>query len=290
MKHDAFLSFDTENDELRKWVTTTLVNGLEVNGYNIFLPDRDIMFGAIRALATIDTLQTTRNFVLILSESYLNQEDQIWTENEWKYGWHIFLKDPSKNIVLINYDHVSSFDVKHLQIKAFLRVGGQIEFLNHQRNILQQIQGKLGPKCSIEQHNNAKPIFTPVDLFLAKDDENGNTYDDDGINDLDDNLDYYKENTAEKCTDVKDCTAEYFSDNNGCRDIELGTELCCTDNIIDINTEHGNYVNATADQHIECINGTNHTYNNRLLTISKKGTIEISELGRPVQGVHKYWV
>ena len=144
--YDAYFSFDEENADLRQWVNAELIPQLEDRGYKNFLSYRDIDFGAVRDNITIDILNRTRNFVLIISQSYFFKQEEIrWTDREWKHGWHMFKSNKFKNIVLINFDHVSSFDVDHPQLKAFLRVGGQVNFTNQSRDIIEQISRKLGP-------------------------------------------------------------------------------------------------------------------------------------------------
>ncbi|XP_045173854.2 protein toll-like [Mercenaria mercenaria] len=265
--YDAYLSFDTENEDLQKWVYMTLIRHLEAKGYKIFLPPRDLPFGEVRTTATINVLQSTRTFVLILSESYLNQEDQVWTNNEWKYGWNMYKKDPQKNIVLINYDHVSSFDVNHPQIKAFLRVGSQIEFVNVQRNILEQISEKLGPKSVLKGHMNNKTVITPVNLFQVKDTaenfENKNNINYGGKNEKGDN--FSNKNIYNLNNGGKDDEGNNFSDTNS--DTCAGSEFEIS--------EQNHQVSKT--------------FRDRL-SITSDGNIKIKEMKRPVHGLHHYWV
>lgn len=143
-RFDVYLSFDHTDDKLRLWVGLKLLKFLEKVGYKVFYPPRDLMFGSDLSTETIDALQCSRNFVLILSENYVEQEDRNWVDEEWRYGWKRFIRDPARNIVLINYDHISSFQIDHPQIRAFVRVGGQVEFDNHDGNIMVAIETKLG--------------------------------------------------------------------------------------------------------------------------------------------------
>jgi len=167
---DAAIIFNEEDDGLRKWVSTVLGEELSQYGYNIFLPYKDTLYGIERDSEIIDVFNKTKTFVLVLSESYFQEGDnseRSWTENEWKYAWNQFKSNPKKNIVVINYDYISSFDVPHRQISAFLRVGNVIQFGNHHNNIVSEVKHYIGPPRVIAQNNtglkNKKPVF--IDSF-----------------------------------------------------------------------------------------------------------------------------
>ena len=158
--YDVFLSFNEDDENVAKWVDGTLEDYLVAEGYRVFQAGHDVSFGAERNSETLEAINKTCNFLLILSDSYLdqgNEEIRPWTENEWKYGWHNFLRDKYKNLIIINFDHISSFDVDQPQIKAFLRVGSTIDFKNHDRNIMEAICKKLGEPYN-PQMNDVKGI------------------------------------------------------------------------------------------------------------------------------------
>jgi len=154
--YDAVITFNEEDDGLRKWVATVLATDLSSGGYRVFLPYKDTMYGTERDGETICVFAKTKTFILVLSKSYFENTDnngRSWTENEWKYAWNQFKSNPKKNIVVINYDYISSFDVPHRRISAFLRVGNVIQFGNHNNNIVSEVKRHIGPPRSIVQNN-----------------------------------------------------------------------------------------------------------------------------------------
>ena len=164
---DAAITFNEEDDGLRKWVSTVLGKELSRDGYNVFLPYKDTLYGTERDSEIIDVFNKTKTFVLVLSESYFQEmenNDRSWTENEWKYAWNQFKSNPKKNMVVVNYDYISSFDVPHRQIAAFLRVGNVIQFGNHENNIVSEVKTHIGSPRGIVQNSkgleNTKPVFT----------------------------------------------------------------------------------------------------------------------------------
>ncbi|XP_045166426.1 uncharacterized protein LOC123529905 [Mercenaria mercenaria] len=144
-KFDVYISLDENNDQVRDWVNRHLEKYLTYSGYNVFLPYRDIPYGSVRDTEIINVLKDTRTLLVVLSNTYFGtiDDERLFTECEWKYGWTNFRKERQRNIVLINFDHISSREIKHAQIKAFLRVGCCIDFGNHDRNIMENIRSKL---------------------------------------------------------------------------------------------------------------------------------------------------
>lgn len=149
-EYNVIVSYNEEDPKLRAWIYNELYPKLNCAGYSVFLPEKDTIPGDDRDYVVAHTMPKSRSFLLILSESYLEEPNETdmgrcWTKNEWKYAWHQFRKDRNKNIVIVNYDHVWSSDVKHPQIKAYLRVGHTVHFGNHDNNVIDEIFQKLGP-------------------------------------------------------------------------------------------------------------------------------------------------
>ncbi|XP_052815826.1 uncharacterized protein LOC128242634 [Mya arenaria] len=170
--YDVAVTFNEDDDMLRGWVTRTLIPRLHNERYKVFRTYIDTEFGAHRDDAVAETYAKCRNFVLILSESYLEErptadednfeQERKWTENEWKFAWHQYRADYNKNVLVINYDHISSFNVEHPQIRAVLRVGHVVHFGNHvsENEVLDEVVRKIGPSLRGNQGEVvAKPFF-----------------------------------------------------------------------------------------------------------------------------------
>ncbi|XP_060573735.1 uncharacterized protein LOC132731562 [Ruditapes philippinarum] len=170
-KYDVFLSYNDGDEDVSKWVEKILEKNLIKTGYKVFRPNKDIDFGSERDSLIISVLATAKNFLVIMTDNYLQEANDMrsWTENEWKYGWNNFKTDRLKNIVLVNFDHLSSFDVIHSQIKAFLRVGCTVNFKNTDRKIMEEIYTKLGepwkiPKSKFSAYGRYKVPGEAVEL------------------------------------------------------------------------------------------------------------------------------
>ncbi|KAL4216583.1 Toll-like receptor [Mactra antiquata] len=167
--HDVFISYNENEDHIREWIMKYLNPRLMESGYTTFFASRDAQYGAERNAEVISAIQNSRHFLIVLSEHYLSKADEgirSWTENEWKYGWHNFRDCPNKNIVLVNFDHMKPSDVEHPAIKAYLRVGYTVDFRNQDRNIMDEIEEKLGGPT--KNAKNKKAIFSCKALFIVR--------------------------------------------------------------------------------------------------------------------------
>ncbi|XP_071135520.1 toll-like receptor 6 [Mytilus edulis] len=143
LKYDVFLSFDDNDTELRFWVMKTLDSYLQGACYKTFIPCRDGNIGEVREEAMIDNINVCKNYIVILCDKY-HTEDTFWTTIEWKYIWHNFKQNKERQIILINYHQLESSEVREIKLKAFIRVGTDIDFSNRKHTLLQDIQDRLG--------------------------------------------------------------------------------------------------------------------------------------------------
>ncbi|CAG2198019.1 unnamed protein product [Mytilus edulis] len=145
LKYDVFLSFDDNDTELRFWVMKTLASYLQGACYKTFIPCRDGNIGEVREEAMIDNINVCKNYIVILCDKY-HTEDTFWTTIEWKYIWHNFKQNKERQIILINYHQLESSEVREIKLKAFIRVGTDIDFSNRKHTLLQDIQDRLGSR------------------------------------------------------------------------------------------------------------------------------------------------
>jgi len=174
-KWDIAITLDDSDDDVRRWTRKFLIDELTSQGYKVFLPYRDVIGGDKLSQVSEEFLQT-RSVIVVLSENYVkdkdddNEEDVTdvkWTDMEWKYAWHQYRSDKRKNLVIVNYDHISSFDMPHPQIRAFLRVGHTVEFGNHDIEVMDKILRKVGPSMQeprLDSKNGKKQIHNNLNV------------------------------------------------------------------------------------------------------------------------------
>ncbi|XP_052100724.1 toll-like receptor 8 isoform X3 [Mytilus californianus] len=147
--YDAYLSFDENNEIIRKWVVEDLIKYLESKGYKLCLPCRDFGVGMIREEEIRRKILKCKSYIVLLSEEYL--EDHF-ANHEWKLIWNNFKHDRSKRIAIINYDIMESGCVKQRNMKAFLRLGFAIDFCNTDHQLMQEIIHKLGQPVDLQKY------------------------------------------------------------------------------------------------------------------------------------------
>ena len=174
-KWDIAITLDDSDDDVRRWTRKFLIDELTSKGYKVFLPYRDVIGGDKLSQVSEEFIQT-RSIIVVLSENYVKTKDNVyeveitdvkWTDKEWKYAWHQYRSDKRKNLVIVNYDHISSFDMPHPQIRAFLRVGHTVEFGNHDIEVMDKILRKVGPSMQeprLASKNGKKQIHNNLNV------------------------------------------------------------------------------------------------------------------------------
>lgn len=142
-EYDAFISFNDDNDILRKWVLNVFITEMENSGYRIFVPCRNLLFGTIKEDELIKEISRSKNFVVILCD-YYNIDGTRWTDMEWKFIWHKFKQHKERNIIVINFDQLELKDIIDRKLRAFVRLGYDIDFSNRKRTLIQEVKLRLG--------------------------------------------------------------------------------------------------------------------------------------------------
>ncbi|CAC5369695.1 unnamed protein product [Mytilus coruscus] len=149
ISYDAYLSFDDNNETIRKWVVEDLIKNLESKGYKLCLPCRDFNVGMIREEEIRGVISKCKSFIVLLSDEYLKDH---FANLEWKLIWNNYKHDRSKRIAIINYDIMESGYVKQRNMKAFLRLGYVMDFSNTDHQLMQEIIHKLGQPVDLQKY------------------------------------------------------------------------------------------------------------------------------------------
>ena len=151
-KFDAFISFNEDNESLRLWVLSVLSKALETSGYRIYIPCRDLPFGSVKEELILDAVVNTRNYIVIPCDDY-KVGGTPWTKIEWKYIWHSFKEQLERNIIIVNFDQIEVGDEMHKQLRAFMRLGHDIDFSNINHNLMKEVKKRLGPPLIATSYN-----------------------------------------------------------------------------------------------------------------------------------------
>ena len=151
-KFDAFISFNEDNESLRIWVLSVLSKALETSGYRIYIPCRDLPLGLVKEELILDAVVNTRNYIVIPCDDY-KVGGTPWTQIEWKYIWHSFKEQLERNIIIVNFDQIEVGDEMHKQLRAFIRLGHDIDFSNINHNLMKEVKKRLGPPPIATSYN-----------------------------------------------------------------------------------------------------------------------------------------
>ncbi|VDI76237.1 Hypothetical predicted protein [Mytilus galloprovincialis] len=139
--YDIYISSNEEDEQIRKWLLTSLVPNLEKKGLNVFLFFRDGTIGEPREQETIDVISKSRNFIILLSDDTLGT--QHWNKREWKYAWNYYKSDFSRELIIINYDLLTYDDVVKQFFRGFFTLRKVIDFSNYNKNIEEDVVAML---------------------------------------------------------------------------------------------------------------------------------------------------
>lgn len=138
---DVYLSFDLEDDEVRKWVVKELSVHLEKQGYKVCVPFRDFDAGGIHVEQIHLCIAKSQSFIVVINKGYLNSQLQMI---EWGHIWSTFKSEKSSRIVVVNFDLVPVRKVENIKLKAFIRLGYSLDFCNLNKNLLIDVETQLG--------------------------------------------------------------------------------------------------------------------------------------------------
>ncbi|CAC5365955.1 unnamed protein product [Mytilus coruscus] len=139
-KFDLYLSFNTENYNIMKWVTTVVVYNLERNGFKVCLPPRDFIPGGVQVEQIFTEVANSNSYLVILSDDYLKSQFNVI---EWNQIWAHFKSNNPRRIVVVNYDILDSSHIKDRRLKAFVRVGQTFDFCNFNNKLLKDLEIRL---------------------------------------------------------------------------------------------------------------------------------------------------
>ncbi|VDI36653.1 Hypothetical predicted protein [Mytilus galloprovincialis] len=120
----VYISFNAENDNLMKWIKTAVFN-LEQNGFKSCFPPRDFDVGSVHVDQISTEIADSSSYLVILSDDYLKSQFQMIELNKI---WPHYKTNISRNIVVINYDMLDSWNIKDKRLKAFVRLEQTCDF------------------------------------------------------------------------------------------------------------------------------------------------------------------
>ncbi|CAC5365954.1 unnamed protein product [Mytilus coruscus] len=138
-RFDVYISFNTENDNIMKWIKTVVFN-LENKDFKICLPPRDFTVGGVHVDQISTEIASSNSYLVILSDDYLKSQFQMI---EWNKIWAHYKTNISRNIVAINYDILESMNIKDRRLKAFVRLGHTFDFCNFSNKLMKELEMKL---------------------------------------------------------------------------------------------------------------------------------------------------
>ena len=139
--NDVFISVCEDNTDAFMFVQRDILPALEMYNYSVFVPWNDVTIGD-RDAGMVEGVKTSRNFVIVLSEGYGSDYN---TSSEFETLWKWFIMDKSRDIVIINFDHINTGDIPNRRLKAVNRVNCSVSYKDREGTLLERLKRALGP-------------------------------------------------------------------------------------------------------------------------------------------------
>ena len=153
---DCYISFDEEDPGLREFVLKDLEPKLSRAGFQIFVPCKDLPVGGVIENDMKNYMHISKCFLFILTKDFGSKD-----LTEYNIAQEIFFQQPSRIIIILNYDNMPLSSFKLPKFRSFKRFSHYIEVVDRQRNIFNEITTILGRplslfygnRCRDEMHN-----------------------------------------------------------------------------------------------------------------------------------------
>lgn len=137
---DVYLSFDVENEEIRRWIVTVLYVFLEDQGYKVCIPYRNFDVGGTHVEQIRRHVRLSHSFIILLDEGYLQSQFQMM---ELTQIWNDVISNNSTKIIVINYDILKSNELNNRKLTALIKMHYCVDFCNFNKTMLGQIKDRL---------------------------------------------------------------------------------------------------------------------------------------------------
>ncbi|XP_053402727.1 uncharacterized protein LOC128558014 [Mercenaria mercenaria] len=143
---DAMLTFSVKNPNVFRWVERKIVPALKREGYSLFVPFYDIIFGGNRELEIAKGVGKSRNYVVFLCNKYLCDENSV---QEFEILWKHFCMDTKKNIIVVNFDNFECSEIKIRRLRAFRIIREDLNFIERETKLFERLIQRLGPPSKL---------------------------------------------------------------------------------------------------------------------------------------------
>ncbi|KAK3599265.1 hypothetical protein CHS0354_012875 [Potamilus streckersoni] len=151
-----FISFNECNTEVFEWSVQNLNPYLKTEGFKTTIPWMDFEPGLSREKCTIQAINNSNTFIVILSiNQTINVDEDNNTDKYFDYEfyvlWKEFVSNSMKQIILVNFDQLESKDVENRRMRALVRVGNVADFYYREDLLLTKIRKRLSTLSGISR-------------------------------------------------------------------------------------------------------------------------------------------
>jgi len=137
---DVFLSICEDNDAVLKFIRYDVLSALQKNNYSVYLPYLHAVRGD-RDSEILKGIQISKNFVIVLSQEYGQNYASL---SEFKTLWKWYSFDKSREITVINFDHIEAGHIPNRKLRAVKRFSRRVDFKDRNVTFAKKLEQALG--------------------------------------------------------------------------------------------------------------------------------------------------
>ncbi|KAH3826720.1 hypothetical protein DPMN_128630 [Dreissena polymorpha] len=142
---DVFLSYSSNSSYVNKLIEHEVRPMLNASNYAVFSTYFNISYVDDLESSILKAIDASRTFVVFVCDNYQTDERSVI---EFNGIWACFKKQLGRNILIVNVNSYESKRMHDRRIKAFVRLGLDLNFTERNSKLVQRLKTRIGrPSC-----------------------------------------------------------------------------------------------------------------------------------------------
>ncbi|KAH3830859.1 hypothetical protein DPMN_104115 [Dreissena polymorpha] len=163
---DVFLSYSPNSSFVSKLIEHAVRPMLNQSNYEVLSTFFNISFGDDLESTILKAINVSRTFVVFVCDIYHTDERCV---NEFNGIWACFKCQPGRQIIIVNMNSYESNLMHDRRIKAFVRLGLDLNFTERSSKLTQRLRSRIGkPSCKATNSEWSEFNHSDVDIKVTR--------------------------------------------------------------------------------------------------------------------------
>ncbi|KAH3886714.1 hypothetical protein DPMN_010727 [Dreissena polymorpha] len=159
---DVFMSYSSINSYVSKLIEHEVRPMFSQSNFTVFSTSFNIPFGDDLESSILNAIDVSRMFVVFVCDTY---QTDLRSVIEFNGIWACFKNHPDRQIIIVNVNSYESNRMHDRRIKAFVRLGFDLNFTERNSKLVQRLQSRI--INGIEKHKNRVFARSTVHLMTS---------------------------------------------------------------------------------------------------------------------------